>query len=568
MTSDTESERRTTRTRSHVEVVDVDTQFMWFARLFLGLRMRNGVETEIERRVPRERLDRLAKLVTVASGTTADHGFDGIESPFTGRTFGRVPAGTPADVETATAHARKAGRMWAELPTKERKAVIVRFHDLLLDRRDQLTDLIQVETGQARADAATEILDVAAAARYYAYRAPRWLRPRRRSGALPLLTRVREHRHPVGVVGVIGPWNRAFSLPLIDAIPALLAGNATVIKPSERAPFAALAGLELLRKAGVPAAVIHVVTGDGPTVGGALIDGVDYVCFTGGAETGRLVGERAGARGIGCSLELGGKNHAIVLADADLEWTVEGLATGAFTTAGQVCMAPERILVQRERYEAFVEALAARARSLRVEASFDPDVDVGSLIDADQLAKVQAHVDDARSRGARVLAGGHTHVEDGPYLYHPTVLVDVDPEATAVREETFGPVVSVAPFDHVDEAIERANATPYGLNASVWTDDEDRGRSIAERIGCGTVTINDAYLAGWTSVDAPMGGREGSGLGRRHGREGLLKYTDSQTIASQRTLPVMIGYGSDDRTRYVDRLARLYGLLRRMPGLR
>lgn len=530
--------------------------------------MSNGLEEEIERRVPRDRLDRLAELVTVASGTADEHEFDGIESPFTGQVFGRVLAGTPADVEAATARAREAERVWAELPTKERKAAIVRFHDLLLSRREGITDLIQIETGQARADAATEILDVAAAARYYAYRTSRWLKPRRRSGALPLLTRVREHRHPVGVVGVIGPWNRAFSLPLVDAIPALLAGNAVVIKPAEKTPFTALAGLELLRKAGVPAGVIHVVTGDGPTVGGALVDSVDYVCFTGEAETGRLVGERAGARGIDCSLELSGKNYAIVLADADPEWTVEGLATGVFTTAGQVCMAPERILVQRERYEAFAETFAERARSLRVEASFDPGVDVGSVIDADQLAKVQIHVDDARSRGARILAGGHTYADGGPYLYAPTVLVDVDAEAVAAREETFGPVVSVVPFDHVDEAVERANATPYGLNASVWTNDEDRGRSIAQRIRCGTVTVNDAYFAGWTSVDAPMGGREGSGVGRRHGREGLLKYTESQTIASQRVLPVMVGYGSSGRTRYVDRLARLYGVLRRVPGLR
>lgn len=527
----------------------------------------DGVETEIERRVPRERLDRLAGLVTLASGTADDHESLGIESPFTGTVFGRVLAGTPADVESATTRAREAERAWAGLPTEKRKAAIVRFHDLLLDRREELTDLIQIETGQARADAATEILDVAAAARYYAYRAPRWLKLRRRSGSFPLLTRVREHRQPVGVVGVIAPWNRPFSLPLVDAIPALLAGNAVVIKPAERTPFTALVGLELLRTAGVPADVIQVVTGDGPTVGGALVDAVDYVCFTGSANVGRLVGERAGARGIGCSLELGGKNYAIVLEDADLEWTVEGLTTGAFTTGGQVCMAPERILVQRERYEAFAEAFADRVRSLRVEASFDPDVDVGSLIDGDQLARVQAHVDDARDRGARVLAGGRAPTDGGPYLHEPTVLVDVDPEAAAAREETFGPLVSLSPFDHVDEAVERANATPFGLNASVWTDDEARGRSIAERIRCGTVTINDAYLAGWTSVDAPMGGREGSGLGRRHGREGLLKYTESQTIASQRFSPIMAEYG-DGRMRYVDRLARLYRLLRRIPGFR
>jgi len=280
------------------------------------------------------------------------------------------------------------------------------------------------------------------------------------------------------------------------------------------------------------------VLGRGATIGDALIGGADYVMFTGSTPSGRRIAEQAGARLIGCSLELGGKNAMLVLADADLERAVEGAVRACFSSSGQLCISIERLYVASTIYDRFVPAFVAAVRSMRLGAGYDFSYSMGSLTSADQVTAMRGHVADAVERGATVLAGGRARPELGPYFFEPTVLTGVTPSMRCFGEETFGPLVSIYPFTEPGEAIERANDTSYGLNASVWTKDVARGREVGALLHAGTVNINEAYAAAWGSIDAPMGGMGESGLGRRHGSEGLLKYTEAQTLSRQRLMNI------------------------------
>ena len=498
--------------------------------------------------------------------TTGEEGTITIEEPMTGADLAEVPACDGAAVDLAVERAREAGAAWAERPAAERAEVAERFHDLMLDRQGEVLDLLQLETGKARRHAYDEVLSVAGAARYYAVRAERFLEPERRKGAFPGLTRTDVHHDPKGVVGLISPWNYPFELVVSDAIPALLAGNAVVCKPAEQTTHTALFGLHLLREAGLPEDVFQVVPGRGPDVGPPLIEGVDHVGFTGSTETGRTVAAQAGEHLTPCSLELGGKNPAIVRADADLERTVRGLVRGCFDNAGQTCIAIERVYVHDDVYEEFVERFAARAADVEPAATYDFGSRCGSLLSADQLERVESHVEDARADGATVRCGGRARPDVGPYFYEPTVLTGVEEDMAVCCEETFGPVVSVHPVAGDREAVERANDTEYGLNASVWTEDEERGRELARRIEAGTVNVNDAYVAAYASVDAPMGGVKDSGIGRRHGPEGFYKYTEPKTVATQRVDALgdpAVPFGVFTRV-----MAGVLKLWRRVPGLR
>ncbi len=461
-----------------------------------------------------------------------------VTAPAADERIGSVPACDAADVDRAVSRARDAAAEWAETPVTERAAVVDRFGDLVRDRREPLLDLLQLETGKSRTTAVEELFDVPMACAYAADHGPAALAEDSRNPALPLVTTATVTYEPRGVVGVISPWNYPLTLSVADAIPALLAGNAVVLKPDERTPFGALYLAELLELAGLPDDVLTVVTGEGPVVGPALIDRVDYVSFTGSTETGRIVAERAGRNLIDCSLELGGNNPFVVLADADVEATARGAVQACFANAGQLCLSAERIYVEEPAFEPFRDAFVAATRELTLGTGFDYDADLGSLIDADQLARVKAHVEDARETGATVLAGGRARPDVAPYAYDPTILTDVDPDSAVACEETFGPLVSVTPVPDAATAIERANDSPYGLNASVWTGDRERGEAIAREIDCGTVCVNDAFLAGWGAVDAPMGGFGDSGIGRRHGPEGVRRYVESRTVGVSRVGPV------------------------------
>ncbi|WP_049567264.1 succinic semialdehyde dehydrogenase [Streptomyces sp. SBT349] len=495
------------------------------------------------------RADGLVTAEFVASLTegVAGSGLTACHSPLTGTRLAELPAATEDEVARTFVRAAAAQPAWAATPVRRRAAVLLRFHDLLLARQGEILDLVQLETGKARLHAHEELLAVALAARHYGRGAPAYLRPRRHTGAVPGLTRVRELRHPRGVVGHIAPWNYPLELTAGDALPALVAGNAVVTKPDSETALTALWARRLMVEAGLPGDVWRMVLGDGPVVGPQVVERADYVAFTGSTRTGREVARRAGGRLVGASLELGGKNAMLVLDDADPDKAAAGAVRACFASAGQLCVSVERIYVQEAVAGAFLAAFAARTRALRLGAPLDWGTDVGSLASRARLDAVARHVADAVERGAEVLTGGRARPDVGPYFYEPTVLTGVTPAMAVCAEETFGPVVSVYRCGDDADAIARANDTRYGLNASVWSGSARRARRVAARLRAGTVNINEGYGAAYASVRAPMGGMGDSGLGRRHGAEGILKYTEAQTIAEQRLLPLAPSHGMDDR---------------------
>jgi succinate-semialdehyde dehydrogenase/glutarate-semialdehyde dehydrogenase len=491
----------------------------------------------------------------------------GVAAPFTGESLGLLPRCTMADVALAAGLARAAQPAWAATNVRTRAKVLLRFHDLLLDRQEQALDLIQLESGKARRHALEEVLDTSLVARYYGLHAAEHLRPRRRAAGLPFITTAWEVRHPVGLVGVVAPWNFPLILGITDLLAALAAGNAVVLRPDEQSSFTALWAVALLRDAGLPPDVLQVVTGDGPVLGPALVDLVDFMMFTGSTRTGRTVARQAADRLIGFSLELGGKNPMVVLDDADVERATEGLIRGAFAGAGQVCVSIERVYLPRAMFERFAVRLVERVRAMRVSPALSYDVEMGSMTVTRQLEAVEQQVADALAKGATLLAGGHRRPDLGPLFYEPTVLADVTPDMTLFAEETFGPVVALYAYDDLDDAIGRANDTPYGLNASVWSRSVRRAMQVARRIRAGTVNVNESYAGTWTATDAPIGGMKQSGAGRRHGADGILKYTEAQTIAVQRFLPLAPPPFVVE-TRYAHWFPRMVGLMRYIPGLR
>jgi succinate-semialdehyde dehydrogenase / glutarate-semialdehyde dehydrogenase len=457
---------------------------------------------------------------------------------YTGGELTTLPRSTPGDVETAVERARVAQRAWGVTKLAEWEAIFEQFYSLMLKHREEFADLVQAETGKARRDAFEELGEPILVTSYYLRTAAKVLKPGKRAGLMPLAVGATEIRRPKGVVGIISPWNYPLALAMADSIPALLAGNTVVLKPDSQTCLSPLFAVELMHRAGLPDDVIQVVLGDRPVVGSAIVDSVDFVGFTGSTRTGTEVAKRAAARLIGCSLELGGKNPMIVLDDVNVAKAVEIAVRGCFANAGQLCLSMERIYVHEAIFDAFASAFVAATEKLRLGGVYDYSVDVGSLVSQGQLKTVAEHVDDARSKGARVLAGGRPRPDLGPFFYEPTILAEVNPEMTCHANETFGPVVSLYPFRTDDEAVALANETEYGLNASVLSRDVGRARALATRVRAGTVNVNDAVVSAYGSTDAPMGGMGASGLGRRHGAEGILKYTEAQTIAVQR-IPVL-----------------------------
>jgi len=480
----------------------------------------------------------LTDRIAATSGATS-----AVESPLNGQPLAHIPQSSSGDVAAAVSAARAAQPAWARTSLAERSAALLRLHDLVLDRRDEICDVIGVESGKARKDAFLELAHVALTARYYARTARNHLDTRRAPGMFPGLTRVDVHRIPKGVVGIISPWNYPFTLALCDGLPALLAGNAVVIKPDAQTMLTALLGAELLEQAGFPREIWQVVAGPGRDVGTPLIRGVDYVCFTGSTATGTLIAAQCAERLIGCSLELGGKNPLLVLRDADVEKAAEGACRAAFSNAGQLCVSAERFFIADQVYDRFVERFVARAKAMTLGATLDWDVDMGTLISQDQLDTVEAHVADAVAKGARVLTGGRHRPDLGPYFYEPTILEGVSPDMTCFGQETFGPVIALYRFHDEAEAVARANDGEYGLNAAVYSQDGARARELARHIRCGTVNINEGFGATFGSLAAPMGGMRRSGMGRRQGSEGVLRYTDTQSVATQRGVRIGPQYG-------------------------
>ncbi|GAA2098080.1 succinic semialdehyde dehydrogenase [Microlunatus panaciterrae] len=469
-------------------------------------------------------------------------------SPYDHEVLATIRTSTREDVRTAAAAARQVQPGWAGRPVEQRARVLLDFHDRLMDRRDHFVDLVQRESGKSRLAAVEEVLHVAVTARYYGRTAQRHLRSERGLGLFPVLTRLDRNYLPKGLVGVIGPWNYPFTMMVSDALAAVVAGNAILAKPDAQTPLVSLAAVELLEECGLPSGLWQVVNGDGGQIGPALIDQVDYVCFTGSTATGTKIAEQCAQRLIGCSLELGGKNPLLVLADADVDKAAEGAVRSCFSNAGQLCVSAERIYVSEPLMAEFCAAFVARTRALKLGRSMGFDSEMGCLIDAAHLQRVERHVDDARRKGATVLTGGQRRPDLGELFFEPTVLTGVTPEMDCYADETFGPVVSIYPVADDEEAVARANDSAYGLNASVWTSDPERGRRVAARIRCGSVNVNEGFAATFGSIDAPMGGMKGSGLGRRQGIEGIRRFVEVQSVATQSGVPIAPSHGMDAGT--------------------
>ncbi|MCR6484952.1 succinic semialdehyde dehydrogenase [Amycolatopsis sp. OK19-0408] len=482
---------------------------------------------------------------------------------YTGEKLVGLPQSTPDDIERAFAVAREAQRKWAATPLKQRLAVFKRAHALFVDNARNVADLIQVESGKNRRMAIEETCDPPMVMSHYLRRAGKLLAPVKRGGPVPLVTSATEIRQPKGVVGIIAPWNFPFATGISDAIPALMAGNAVVLKPDNKTALSPLYGIRLLEEAGLPEGLFQVVCGEGPDVGPTLIDQADYVMFTGSTATGRVIGERAGRNLIGCCLELGGKNPMLVLEDADLEETVRGAIFGAFGNTGQICMHIERIYLPESRYEEFKQAFVAATEALDVRAAYDFGPDMGSLVSPDHMHRVKSHVDDAIARGATVLTGGKPRPDLGPAFFEPTILEGVTKDMVCGVTETFGPVVALHKYRTVDEAVALANDTDYGLNASVWSRDVAGARAVAARLESGNVNINDILATAFAAKSTPSGGVKSSGVGARHGDQGLLKYTDGKNLAVLKK-QVMGARPGQSYEKYVEGMLSGLKLMRRL----
>jgi acyl-CoA reductase-like NAD-dependent aldehyde dehydrogenase len=477
--------------------------------------------------------------------------------PATGAEIGRAPLASTEEVHEAVKRARIAQPAWAALSFGERKRVILQARKFLLDERDEMALLISRETGKPVTEALSmEIVPTLDAMHYFAHASEQLLSPEKIDiGQYGMMGRSsRLVFRPLGVIGIISPWNFPLATPAQEVVMALMAGNAVVLKPSELTPLMALKIGELFYRAGLPPGLLEVVTGDGAT-GAALVDArVDKIMFTGSVATGKRVAAAAAKYLTPVVLELGGKDPMVVLEDADIENSARGAVWGAFANSGQACASVERCYVAESIAAEFIRHVVAETKALKQGPGTETSVDVGAMSNELQLEIVEAHVNDAEKRGAKILTGGRRGKTSEGFFYEPTVLINVDHDMTIMRDETFGPVLPVMTFKTEDEAIKLANDSVYGLTASVWTRDIARGRRLAERIEAGTVMVNEVvYTHG--IAQTPWGGVKDSGYGRTHGRMGLLELVTAQHIHINRVsfLPDLWWF------RYSAQAGRLFG---------
>ncbi len=455
-----------------------------------------------------------------------------VENPATGEIVATVPD-LGADVVAAMAErARAAQPGWEAYGFEGRARILMRAQKWLMDNADQVIQTIVSETGKTFEDASlAEISYAGNAFGFWAKNGPEYLADEKvKSGQLLVKGKKLILRHrPLGLIGVIGPWNYPLTNSFGDCIPALMAGNSVILKPSEVTPLTSMLMAEGLRECGLPDDVFQVATGRGET-GAALIEQVDMIMFTGSTRTGRKVAEAAARRLIPASLELGGKDPMIVLSDADLERAANFATYYSMQNAGQTCISIERAYVEEPVYDEFVAKVSEKVRALRVGKPNGPgSVEVGAITFPPQLQTIEDHVSDAVDKGARVLAGGQASAQGGGRFYEPTVLVDVDHTMKCMTEETFGPTLPIMKVSDSDEAVRLANDSPYGLGASVFSRDTERGEQVARRLETGAANVNDAMI-NYTALELPMGGAKASGLGSRHGAGGIRKYTSQQAI--------------------------------------
>jgi acyl-CoA reductase-like NAD-dependent aldehyde dehydrogenase len=460
-----------------------------------------------------------------------------VHSPADGSLVDRVPLQSPNDVTRVARELRDAQPAWEAIGVAGRATWLARWRDWLLDEQERLTDLICRETGKAYGDASIEVPSAVQTINYFSEHGPEFLadeHPRPHSPAF-VTKRLRLSRRPYPLIGVISPWNFPLALPAFDLIPALVAGCAVLSKPSEVVPLSWREAVRGWQEIGAPP-VLACVTGDG-IAGAAVVDEVDMIQFTGSTRTGRAVAMRAAERLIPCSLELGGKDPMIVLADADLDRAAGAAVWGAIFNAGQACISVERVYVEDAVHDAFVAKVVSRVAALRQGPETQPfAVDVGAMANESQLAIVERHVADALAKGAHTMTGGRRRPGAGIF-YEPTVLVDVDHSMDCIQSETFGPTLPIVRVSDPDEAVRLANDTEYGLSASVFTRDLRRAEAIAARLEAGAVNINNVIVNGF-QFPLPMGGWKESGIGARAGgAHGVHKFCREQAVVSDRVEP-------------------------------
>jgi acyl-CoA reductase-like NAD-dependent aldehyde dehydrogenase len=487
-----------------------------------------------------------------------------VENPATGEVIAHVPDMGAEQIAELARAARAVQPAWEALGFEGRGRVLRRAQKWVVDNSERLIQTIVSETGKAYEDALiAEVMYGANAFGFWAKHAPRFLADERVKSASPLLKgkKLTLRYRPLGLVGVIGPWNYPLTNSFGDAIPALAAGNAVILKPSEVTPLTSLLIAEALRECGMPDGVFAVATGRGAT-GAALIDAVDMIMFTGSTATGRKVMAKAAETLTPVSLELGGKDPMIVLADADLERAANHAVYYSMFNGGQTCISIERAYVEAPVYDDFVAKVTEKARALRNDRSTAPGTaDVGSMTFPPQVDIVERHVQDARDKGAQVLVGGERgHGGENGYWYQPTVLVGVDHTMEVMREETFGPTLPIMKVGDAEEAIRLANDSPYGLGACVFSKDAARGEAVARRIEAGAVCVNDSNV-NYTALELPMGGVKASGMGARHGAGGIRKYTQQQALLVSRLHPRKDLHMYPYSAKMTARLGKLVGFL-------
>ncbi|MFI5626162.1 aldehyde dehydrogenase family protein [Nocardioides sp. NPDC051685] len=453
-----------------------------------------------------------------------------VENPSTGAVIQEIPNLTEAQVAELVVRARAAQPAWAALGFDGRARYLRRMQKWFIDNTERITHQIHDENGKSIDEATIEVMYGVLASSFWAKNAGKYLADEKVSSRSPFVLgrKLLIRYEPLGVVGVIGPWNNPLLNNFGDVIPALAAGNSVILKPSEVTPLTSLLMAEMCLAVGLPADVFAVATGAAGT-GAALVEQVDGLMFTGSTRTGKKIAGRCGERLIPVSLELGGKDPVIVLADADLERAANVTLFSAMHNTGQTCTSSERVYVEAPVYDEFVALMTSRFESLRVgESTGFGTSDAGSLTFPPQLDIVSRHVDEAVQEGATAVTGGR--VKPGPgRFFEPTLLTGVTQDMACMREETFGPTLPIMKVADADEAVRLANDSAYGLQAAVWTKDTTKGQEIARKLQAGTVTINDA-LANYFALELPMGGWKDSGLGARHGKDGIRKFVNRQSV--------------------------------------
>jgi succinate-semialdehyde dehydrogenase/glutarate-semialdehyde dehydrogenase len=445
-------------------------------------------------------------------------------NPATGETMGKIESTAPDSIPQIIEEARRAQRDWMQLPETRRAQLVKEFGRLLFLRKRRIADLISRENGKPVVEAYTsEIIPALDLTNYYSKNFHRTLIPRKVKIGIPLLKTKKAYvvNEPYGVVGIISPWNYPLLLPLGQIIPALLAGNSVVFKPSQYTPVVGEFISQLVCEAGIPRKVFNIIQGAGD-VGAALVSSaVDKIFFTGSTSTGKKVSEAAAKNLTPVSLELGGKDAMIVLDDAHIESATSGAIWGAFMNAGQTCVSIERCFVHQKIHDQFVEMLQGKIKDLQVGQGTIPEIDLGAMIHHAQFDIVKLHVNDAVQRGAKIVAGG-VFSDRAACFIPPTILTDVPMDSLLMNEETFGPVLPIVNFASDEEVIGLANSSRFGLSVSVWTRDKNHGMEIARRLQAGAAIVNDV-ISYYGISDGVVGGVKESGYGRVHGKEGLLE---------------------------------------------